>query len=389
MNRFKLLTNFSALGLLLLTAVKALAWTHALMSDTDLVQKSDLIVIAHVKPGSIVFIPQEGGSSWRHTAVLVISEVIKGKNASTELPVVFRYGMDPLVIGKDGNIRGVSRGISDPNSQIVMGYQGGEYGTIPGDLAKDHIWFLRFPPAPIHPTDKPADQNVLGVSEPEELQPVELKSYFEAFLALNPEDILKNYASGNSTLAIRSKTYLNHLAIAQILKEPDVQKRAQLLLPYFLFTDDKDRPPDQGEAALQLWESCGQTGAAMLLPYFDNPKYRAMRSDIMSLWANAQYHGGIPLLVDLLTKETTYWQNQTPDQRDLWVDVRPGHSPTMDQITSMRRIEMILFVFRQVPDANAKAAIAKLSPIWKKMFPGDSSRGLGQELNQGLMIPGV
>ena len=297
--------------------------------------------------------------------------------------------MDPLVIAKDGNFQGVSKGISDPNSQIVMEYQGGEYGTIPGELGKDHIWFLRYSPTPNHPPDLRADQNVLGVSEPEELQPVELKPYFEAFLTAKPEDALRGYASGNSILATRSKTYLNHLAIAQIVKEPDVQKRAQLLLPYFLFTDDKNRPPDQGEAALQLWESCGQIGAATLLPYFDNPKYKAMRSDIMGLWANAQYHGGIPVLVNLLNQETTYWQNQTPEQRDLWVDVRPGHSPTMEQIASMRRIEMILFVFRQVPDPDAKAAIAKLSPIWKKMFPGDSSRGLGQELNQGLMIPGV
>ncbi len=36
----------------------------------------------------------------------------------------------PLAIGHEGRLQGVSRGISDPNSAVVMGYQGRQYGTI-------------------------------------------------------------------------------------------------------------------------------------------------------------------------------------------------------------------------------------------------------------------
>jgi hypothetical protein len=369
----------------------AAAWIPVGMSDPDLVQHSDLIVVARVKPGSIVFIPVvvDGGTIWKHTAVLIVGQVIKGKCDIPLLPVIFHYGMDPLVIGENGRFQGVSKGISNPNSQIVMGYQGGVYGTVPGDLRKDHIWFLSYHRTPGYLNDSPKDPNILGVSEPDELQPVELKPYFEALLTPHPEDVLKQYASDNSSLAFRSKTYLNHLAIEQILKEPDVQKRADLLLPYFLFTDDKQRPPDQAEAAMQLWESCGQTGSALLLPIFNDPKYRAMQTDITTLWSNAQYHGGIPLLVDMLDKETQFWQSETPEQRDLWVNIRADHSPTKEQIASELRIEMVLIFFRQVSDPRAKAEITKLSPIWKQMFPENSRRSLGQEINEGLMISGT
>lgn len=352
------------------------------MPDSDLVQHSNLIVVAHVKPGSIVYIPHlaDGAMGWKHTAVLILGEVIKGKCDLKELPVVFHYGMDPIAVGAKGDFQGLSKGKSDPNSQIMMGYQGGRYGRLPGDLRKDHIWFLSYPPKPIHPSDSHEDLDILGVSEPEELQPVELKPYFEAFLQAHPEDVLKLYASGDSPLAFRSQTYLNHLAILQILREPDVHKRARLLLPYFLFTNDKHVPADNGEAALQLWESCGQTGAAFLLPYFNDPKYEAMQTAIMSLWTNAQYHGCIPMLCELLEKETQFWQHQSQDDLNRWTDMGPTHGPTMPQILSRNRIEMILFVFRQVPDPRAQAEVDKLRPIWQKLYPGDGSRSMGQGL---------
>jgi hypothetical protein len=389
MSDLRLLSFILLAGLTLFGCRNAAGWAHAPISDPDLVQHSDLIVVARVEPDSIVFIRNAQDNSWKHTAVLIVEQVIKGKSNSDTLPVIFYYGMDPISIGGHGEFQGLSKAQADPNSQIVMGYQGGRYGRVPGDLRKDHIWFLRYPPSPAHPTDPHEGLNILGVSEPEELQPVELAPYFDAFLTPKPEDVLKNYASGDSSLALRSKIYLNHLAIAQILQEPDVQKRANLLLPYFLFTDENKIPPDEGEAAFQLWESCKQTGAALLLPYFANPKYRAMQTSIMSLWANAQYHGGIPLLNDLLDKETQFWQSQSPEERDRWINMRQDHGPTSEQIASMRRIEMILFVFRQVPDPRAKAEIQKVSPIWKQMFPGDSGRSLGQEINEGLMIPGA
>lgn len=358
----KVLLHFS---LLILTMRVALGWAEPPPPpDSKLVQISDCIVIAHAKDGSI-----------QHP-VLVITEILKGNPPAKEIPIIIPAPGTFMALKTNDN-PGFPKG-------LTIWELGSMEHPICEDIRHDQIWFLR-----IDPKAPPGDANseVPRIFEPGDIQPVDLKKYFEAFLTPHPEDVLKHYASGNSSLALRSETYLNHLAIEEILKEPDVQKRANLLLKYYLFTDDELRPPDQSEAALQLWENCGQTGAALLLPYFNDPKYKAMQSDIMGLWANAQYHGGIPLLIDMLDKETRFWQDQSPEQRDLWVDIRPGHSPTNEQIFSRLRIEMILFVFRQVPDPRATAEIAKVSPIWKQMFPGDAARNLGQELHQGLMIP--
>jgi hypothetical protein len=336
-------------------------------SDDKLVELSDCIVIGHAKNDSI------------EKPILVISEILKGTPPSKEIPIIVPNWMAV----EKGSGWAALTGDHDPNPGIVIAELGSMPHPICGNILHDQIWFLRTDPKG-YSNEK--DGHVLRIWDPADVQPVELKEYFEAFLAPHPEDTLKQLAVGDSSLALRSQTFLNHADIQRILKEPDVQIRAKLLLKYYLFTDDKKRPPDQGEAALQLWESCGQTGAALLLPYFSDPKYKAMQSDIMGLWANAQYHGGIPLLVEMLEKETRFWQNQTPDQRDLWVDIRPGHSPTNEQNSSRLRIEMILFVFRQVPDPRAKAEVEKVSPIWKQMFPGDASRSLGQTINEGLML---
>ncbi len=336
-------------------------------SDDKLVELSDCIVIGHAKNDSI------------QQPLLVISEILKGTPSAREIPIIvpswmaLEKGSDWTALTRDAN----------PDPGIVIAELGSMPHPICGNILHDQIWFLRTDPKG-YSDEK--DGHVLRIWDPADVQPVDLKEYFGSFLTPHPEDTLKRLANGNSNAALRSQTFLNHSDIQEILKEPNVETRANLLLKYYLFTDDKKRPPDQGEAALQLWESCGQTGAALLLPYFKDPKYKAMQSDIMGLWANAQYHGGIPLLVEMLEKETRFWQNQTPDQRDLWVDVRPGHSPTNEQNFSRLRIEMILFVFRQVPDPRAKAEIEKVSPIWKQMFPGDASRSLGQTINEGLML---
>jgi len=225
----------------------------------------------------------------------------------------------------------------------------------------------------------------LGIWDPQDIQPLELKPYFQAFLTQHTADDLKRYSGGTSTLAKRSQVYLDHLKIEQILKEPDAAKRADALLPFFLFTNANAEGPTQREAQFQLWRSCGQAGASCLVPVFKNPKYAAMQSDIMTVWGNEQYHDSIPILIDLLKSENQFWGSQTPAERGRWVNMSPSNAPTMPQILSKNRIQMVLFVFKQLGDGRAKPVLEETKRYWNALYPNDIRNNFADDCDQALL----
>lgn len=71
--------------------------------DAEIVGRSELIVVGHLLPDSIQYIPhtEKDGHvhSWEHHATLIIAEVLKGKMNKKEIPIIIHFGLTPVVGG--------------------------------------------------------------------------------------------------------------------------------------------------------------------------------------------------------------------------------------------------------------------------------------------------
>ncbi|HWB60098.1 MAG TPA: hypothetical protein VG733_11445 [Chthoniobacteraceae bacterium] len=345
------------------------AWSRRPIPDTELVQQSELIVVAHVKPESIVYVPhpiKDGGMSWEHHATLVITSVLKGAYSKREVPVIIHYGLDPKIVS-NGVVHEFSqkdfKKYITPASVIALYNDPGEMsGEEIDNIGKDQLWFLRVLPDKGVKYEGDDSVHAPGIWDPEDVQQLELKPYFQAFIGGHPEVKLKEFIHGDSMLAARSRVYLDHLKIQEIAKEPDVEKRIDLLLPYFLFTDEKDAGPTQGEAGGEL-RKCGKPFAARLVSIFKDPKYAAMQPGIILLWGGMNYHEAVPLMIDLLKSDNDYWVKMPQAERDLWAN-RNATAPT-EQGISRRRIEYVLISFKLLADPRTRPILEETMKIWE------------------------
>src|SRR5436190_1960847 len=126
------------LTLLLLVASlasQAAAWIRPQFEDDEVVARSEAIVAGGIKEGSVRRVehakPPGEGRSWEHHATLVVKRVLKGNVAEKEIPIVFHYGLDPIVDPATGAIR-----IADNGGKSTMELAG-------GDARGENLWFLR------------------------------------------------------------------------------------------------------------------------------------------------------------------------------------------------------------------------------------------------------
>lgn len=371
---------FLYISAILLLANPSQAWLRRPIPDLELAQRAELIVVAHIRAESIVYVPHQvadgEGMNWEHHATLVITEVVKGTYTQKELPIIIHYGLDPMVeIGRDVHMfsdKNIKKYITPATPVALYDHPGEMSGEYVDDICKDQIWFLQQKDPDYFTGGDSIHGDTVGapgIWDPEDVQPPYLKPFFAALLTGHPEEKIKEFTGGESPLAIRSRNYLEDLKIKEILKEPDAAKRADLLLPYFLFTDERRKGPTQSEAAFQLWKSCGEAGAARLVPVFRDPVYSAMQFDIMGVWSSAQYREAIPILIDLLKSENKFWADMTPEERDAWIHPTPYHSSTREQGASRRRVEYILMAFKQLADPRTRQLLEESKEFWKKLDP--------------------
>jgi hypothetical protein len=207
--------------------------------DADVVGRSELIAVGHLKPESIEYVPHTNnpafGRSWEHHATLVISAVVNGHFDTNEIPIIIHYGLDPVVGGHEEHEGfGIDRrgGRTDyPTNRIEIidtgnSIRGG--GSLVEDASKDNVWFLRRRTG-IYGQD-PGTGN-LGIVDPEDLQPLDLKEYFELYLNNHPEDALKAYAANHPKVAPRIQHWLDHLATTtdweavKVIQDPQAKAR--------------------------------------------------------------------------------------------------------------------------------------------------------------------
>lgn len=118
------------------------AWPVLILTDKQRVEKAALIVVAHIKSDSITRTTHE------HTAVLVITTVIKGEKRQGELPATLSPGLLPMPARfeeKRNEFRDLKSEHPCNGEKDVKIYDDNpdpEGGAVTDDVSKDQIWFL-------------------------------------------------------------------------------------------------------------------------------------------------------------------------------------------------------------------------------------------------------
>ena len=320
----------AALLLLVLCPSIAHAWLRAEHEDAIVVERSELIVVAHIKAGSIEYVPHDKklseGSSWEHHATLVISEVLKGRCADKEIPVIIHYGLTPVVGGyvkRDSfmiDFRGVRK---DYPADIVEIFDTGNsvhgFPSLVKDAREDNLWYLRRRSG-IY--GREAGTGDFGIVDPEDLRPLDWKEYIIAYLSDDPASAVREYLRKNPDKDGRGKRYLDHLEIQQIRQVDDPGQRYDLLLPFFLNRTTWGMKSEACDGII----TCGATAGAKLKDVFADPRYRDFRQEIIGLWQALGYREVAPLLIDLLKKHDQFWSEQHLQKG--WWNEDPGSELT-------------------------------------------------------------
>ncbi len=215
-------------------------WLRMRVEDAVLFERSELIVIGYLKTDSIKYIQHKRdkneGASWEHHAVLVVTEVLKGKLDKKEIPLVIHYGLDPYIGGrcpKDGgkiNIHAGQNGFPKDRIEILdTGNSGFSLKPLVEDAGNDNIWFLQKRSGRYGHRD---ENGRFGIADPEELQPISLKDYFLACLAKEPEMAVKEQLRKKPNLAKRVEDYLLYAEFQRVLSITDPNEKAIRLSRY-------------------------------------------------------------------------------------------------------------------------------------------------------------
>jgi len=348
-----------------LAAEQAHAWVRPTYEDAQVVRRSEVIVIGHLVGDSIQFMshphrPDEGATH-EHRATLVVSEVLKGDLKDREIPIIIHYGLTPVVGGyaKRGNFMIDRRsGRADYPKDIVEVIDTGSSVTghsLVKDAAKDNIWFLRRRSGPY---GREPGTGLYGIVDPEDLQSLSLKSYIAAYLDGDPERAIRRAMAANPEVAERSRRFLDHLEVQRATGLRDPGERARALLPYFLKGTRWDLESKAREGLL----TCGAAAGPLLLPSFTDRRHAARRQDIIALWGETGWRGGVPVLTDLLKEHDGFWARQ---------DLRPGwwNADVESALTQRRRdaygeVHASVIALGRIGDARAREAIEATRRRW-------------------------
>jgi hypothetical protein len=339
----------SAILLLALGPNAARAWLRPTHEDATVVERSELIVAAHLKPGSIRKVPHDtppgAGVSWEHHATLVITTVLKGQCDKKEVPVIVHYGLDPVErVGEKGGIEIIDTGSSA---------RGG--GSLVKDAGRDNLWFLRKRSGTFGREPGAGD---FGVVDPEDVQPLDLKPYFLSYMDRDPEAAVKAFAGKNPAVAERSKRYLDHLEVQRALKIEDMGKRHDALLPFFLARATWNMKQEAAEALV----ACGATAGEGLKDVFTNPKHRNFRPQIIRMWRDMNYREVAPVLIALLKEHDRFWAAQ--DLKKGWWSDNSEPELTRQRQEIYGEAYAATYTLRAFRDPEAKDALELTRARW-------------------------
>jgi len=361
------LTLLASLLLLVLWPNVAHAWLRPEYEDATVVERSELIVVAHLAEGSIQYVPHEKkpdeGASWEHHATLVITRVLKGKCDDKETPIIIHYGLTPVVGGyvkRDSFMIDLRGGGSDYPEGIVEIFDTGNScqgrPSLVKDAREDNLWFLRRRSGLY---GREAGTGNYGIVDPEDLRPREQEQYFLSYLSDDPERAVSDYVWRNFDVAERGKKYLDHLAVQRILKTEDPGKRYDGLLPFFLKRTTWNM---KSEARVGI-VACGAMAGERLKDVFEGPEYSGFRQEIIRMWRDMGYRQVVPLLMDLLKQHDRFWAEQ--HLQEGWWNDDVASEQTRRRREIYGEVYSGVFALRSFRDARAREVLEMTRERWK------------------------
>ena len=367
MNAFRIISL--SLAIVLLSFDPAHAWRRPRREDAVVVERSELIVVGTLDANSIKYVPHKPkaseGRSWEHHATLVIRDVLKGRSDRRDIPIILHYGLSPRVGGiSAGHGFDPDQGLlpkEDPKAAVYIldtGTSAWSARPLVSDAGKDNLWFLRKRSGWY---GRKPGRGKYGIVDPEDLQPLQLKDYFLAYLSDDPELAVKRYMAKNPAVAQRAQRYLDHLEIQRILKIEDPSQRLEKLLPFYIqrTTWGMTREARQGIIA------CGTIGGKRLLTVFQDPKHRDLRADIIRIWRDIGYKDAVPLLINLLKQHDRFWEDQ--DLKKRWWNREVGSELTRHRRAVYGEIYHAVCALRSFEDPRAREAIEITRRRWKSI----------------------
>jgi hypothetical protein len=388
-----------AIVLAVILPTPALAWLRAYYEDAIVVERSEAIVVARLKRDSIKYVPHQRkpheGRSWEHHAILIVSEVLKGKLEEREIPIVIHYGLTPVVGGhvkRDGFMMNYRRFRKDYPKDVIEIFDTGSsamsFSPCLTDAGKDNLWFLRKRSGFFG--REPGTGN-FGIVDPQDVQPLSLKDYFLSYLAKDPEKAVTDYVAKHPDRAKRAERYLDHLEIERILKIADQKIRVERLLPYLAkhhsygFRPEAEmgilacrgtagpilerafRETDQESLRVDIIRTWGklryQPCADALLAIFGDPAHRGLRSDIIQTWGKLKYRGCVDVLTSLLKQHDDFWSGQ--ELENGWWNADLGSELTQERRDTYGEVYNAVIALREIDDPRAREVIELTKRRWK------------------------
>jgi hypothetical protein len=170
--------SFVLLAALACTAPAAYAFLRHHYSDHEVVARAELIVVAKMRPGSLVFVAHT--NRWHDPPIcenhleLLVSEVLKGQLLATSVVISVKFGY-VLVGGQSSDPFWGPRYVGTNYPKDVVEIFDGIIGNtepITGDIRTNHIWLLRHDRSLTPSPEANFSSENPAIYDPEDIQPI-------------------------------------------------------------------------------------------------------------------------------------------------------------------------------------------------------------------------
>ncbi len=333
------------------------------ITDADIVQGEPLIVVGRLRPESIEYMEEkapDGVRRWQYHALLTVESVVRGSLEEVEIPLVIEYGIEPKVGGPHGlwredylQLTSEDRGKLKGQPISISGNRVGS-SLLVSDAAENNLWFLR-------QVEIPGGGSRLGLKGAHDLQPLELRDYFMAYLSADPEAAVAEQVRRNPALAERAKELLDSGPVERAMKIQDSAERAEKLVS--LYTTSAHRAAYQARKGVV--DAGLAAGAALLrlFPTLDPEQDWRMREDVLKLLGEIGCREAVPLFLEILTEQERFWSREEL-QPEWWNDVE-------DERTAERRLRYgialsTVHALRGLGDPRAREAMERTLQLWER-----------------------
>lgn len=342
----------------LLCAVPAGAALRFVPPDETVVERAEVIAVGYLRPETIEYVPhvrKDEARSWEHHVILVVEHFVKGRREEVEIPIVLQYmAVTPQVgptWGEDfARLSPADREALRGQPVVLVSDR-----EVAADASQSQIWFLRT--VGDKPYGRQPSTGWLGILDAADVQPLERLSYFQAYLAADPEAAVAEQARRDPAVAERSRVFLEGRQIRRILALPDPKERVQALLPFYA------QPGPSIHEARKGIVAAGAMAGPLLVPLFENPTRPWVKGDVIRLWGEIGYRDAVPRLIRLLHDEDAFWAPY---------DLKPGWwsrqaeagLPPEASVDHYNPLLMSLYALRVLGDPSAREAVEMTLRRW-------------------------